>query len=151
MSKRIFVALAVLGALLALSTAGFAQEQAGVSPIQKAIEKYLREGNLRIAEEGPGLKAVPRTDKAEATIIGEVFLVDSTDFLDDGTPFRFVGVESNRPFFQDIFVVCLGGSFNSACGRLREGRRVQFTADVVIIEEGESAGLALLFVKKIKT
>ena len=39
----------------------------------------------------------------------------------------------------------------TACGRLRVGGRVQFTSDLLIIDEGESAGLALLIVKKIKT
>lgn len=111
----------------------------------------MRQAENARGEEGFPLKAVPRNDKAEASVIGTVRLVDSTDFLNDGTPFRIVAVEAKRPVTQNVFVVCLGSSFNSSCGRLITGRRVSFTSDLLIIDEGESAGLALLVVKKLQT
>lgn len=150
---RFRVTLAFAGALLILSGAVFAQQRpAGSSPsIQKALQEYVRQSQGARVEEGSPLKAVSRTDKAEASVIGTVALVDGTDFLDDGTPFRIVVVRSNRPISQNVFVVCLGSSATSTCGRLIEGRRVSFTSDLLIVDEGESAGLALLVAKKVQS
>ena len=134
---------------------GSAAAQASPAPQRDAIAATLS-AYLAAAEAAPSegeapAKAVPRTDKAESVVIGRTVLIGGTDFLDDGTPFRIVAVNSRKPFDQDVFVVCLGSASNTACGRLRTGGRVQFTSDLVILEEGESAGLALLIVKKIKT
>src|SRR5918999_1483762 len=141
MIKRLCVVAAA--ALLAFAVAAEAQQRPTSAAIEKALENYVRQMDVQAEDQGPQLKAVPRTDKAESTVIGEVDLVDATDFLDDGTPFRIVAVFTNRPFSQDIFVVCLGSALNTQCGRLALGRRAQFTADVLVVEEGESAGLAL--------
>ena len=134
---------------------GSAAAQAAPAPdrgaVAAALSAYLASAEATPAEREAPAKAVPRTDKAESVVIGRTVLVDATEFLDDGTPFRIVAVNSRRPFDQNIFVVCLGSALNTACGRLRLGGRVQFTSDLVIVEEGESAGLALLIVKKIKT
>jgi len=119
--------------------------------IAAALSGYLASAEPAPAPGDAPVKAVPRTDKAESVVIGRTALVGSTEFLDDGTPFRIVAVNSRKPFDQNVFVVCLGSSGNTACGRLRVGGRVQFTSDLLIIDEGESAGLALLIVKKIKT
>jgi hypothetical protein len=151
--NRFRVVLAFAGALLVLSGTAFTQQwPSSSSPgLQKALQEYMRQAENARGEEGFPLKAVPRTDKAEASVIGTVKLVDSTDFLSDGTPFRIVAVESKRPVTQNVFVVCLGSSFNTSCGRLIAGRRVSFTSDLLIVDEGESAGLALLVVKKLQT
>jgi hypothetical protein len=151
--NRFRVTLAFAGALFILSGAVFAQQRpVSSSPaIQKALQEYVRQNQGARVEEGIPAKAVSRTDKAEATVIGTVALVDGTDFLDDGTPFRIVAVRSKRPIDQNVFVVCLGGSFNASCGRLTSGRRASFTSDLLIVDEGESAGLALLIVKKLQT
>ena len=134
---------------------GSAAAQAATAPdrdaVAAALSAYLASAEPSPAEGEAPTKAVPRTDKAESVVIGRIVLVGATEFLDDGTPFRIVAVNSRRPFDQDVFVVCLGSSGNTACGRLRLGGRVQFTSDLLIVEEGESAGLALLIVKKIKT
>jgi hypothetical protein len=134
---------------------GSAAAQAAPAPdraaVAAALSAYLASAEAAPAESGAPAKAVPRTDKAESVVIGRTVLVDATDFLDDGTPFRIVAVNSRKPFDQNVFVVCLGSALNTACGRLREGGRVQFTSDLVIVEDGESAGLALIIVKKIKT
>jgi hypothetical protein len=100
-------------------------------------------------DQGPQLKAVPRTDKAEAIVIGSIVFVDSTDFLSDGTPFRIVVAHAKKPFDQDVFIACLGTAFNNSCGRLGLGRRASFTADILVVEDGDSAGLALFVVKKL--
>jgi hypothetical protein len=151
--NRFRVTLAFAGALFILSGAVFAQQRpVSSSPaIQKALQEYVRLNEGARVEEGFPLKAVSRTDKAESTVIGTVSFVDGTDFLDDGTPFRIVVVHSNKPISQDVFVVCLGGSFNSSCGRLLSGKRVSFTSDLLIVDEGDSAGLALLIAKKLQT
>ena len=151
MSKRLCVIL--LGVLLALSSAAVAQQRPAVSSgaVQKALENYLRLADVRPADPDLQLKSVSRTDKAEAVMIGTVDFVDSTSFLDDGTPFRIIAVYAKKPFDQDAFVVCLGSSWNSTCGRLVEGRRVSFTSDVLVIEDGDNAGLALFVVKKLTT
>ena len=151
--NRFRVALAFAGALLVLSGTAFAQQRPSSSSpaLQKALQEYMRQAENARAEEGFPLKAVPRTDKAESTVIGTVVLVDSTNFLDDGTPFRIVVVQSKKPINQNVFVVCLGSSSNTSCGRLITGRRVSFTSDLLIIDEGESAGLALLVAKKLQT
>ena len=134
---------------------GSAAAQAAPAPdrdaVAAALSAYLASAEAAPAEGEAPTKAVPRTDKAESVVIGRTVLVDATEFLDDGTPFRIVAVNSRKPFDQNVFVVCLGSAFNTACGRLRLGGRVQFTSDLLIVEEGESAGLALLVVKKIKT
>jgi hypothetical protein len=151
--NRFRVVLAFAGALLVLSGTAFTQQRPSSSSpgLQKALQEYMRQAENARGEEGFPLKAVPRTDKAEASVIGTVKLVDSTDFLSDGTPFRIVAVESKRPVTQNVFVVCLVSSFNTSCGRLIAGRRVSFTSDLLIVDEGESAGLALLVVKKLQT
>lgn len=151
MSKKIFTVLAL--ALFGFAGIASAQDAAGSKDaLAKALEGYAAQVKAGLPSgEGAVPKAVPRLDKAEATFIGTVLLVDDTDFLDDGTPFRIVAVQARRPIDQFHFIFCLGGSFNSACGRLREGRRVQFTADVLTIEDGDEAGLALFVAKKIKT
>jgi len=142
----------LLGVLFALSSVAMAQQRPDVSSpaVQKALENYLRLADAR-PEPDAQLKVVSRTDKAEAVMIGSVDLVDDTNFLDDGTPFRIVAVYAKKPFDQDAFVVCLGSSWNSTCGRLIEGRRVSFTSDVLVIEDGDNAGLALFVVKKLST
>jgi hypothetical protein len=151
MTKRLCVTL--VAALFALASAAGAQERLTRSgaAIEKALATYLQQMDDRTADPGLQLKAVPRTDKAEAAVIGAVVFVDDTSFLDDGTPFRIVAVHARRPFDQDVFVVCLGSSFNNTCGRLALGRRASFTTDVLVIEDGDSAGLALFVVKRLST
>ncbi len=151
--NRFRVVLALAGALFVVSGTAFAQQRPSSSSpaIQKALQEYIRQAEGTRVDEGFPLKAVSRTDKAESTVIGTVAFVDGTDFLDDGTPFRIVVVESKRPVTQDVFIVCLGSSFNSSCGRLISGRRVSFTSDLLVVDEGESAGLALLVAKKLQT
>jgi hypothetical protein len=151
MSKKIFTTFAL--ALFVLAGAAGAQDAAASKDaLAQALADYATQVKAELRSgEGAVPKAVPRQDKAEATFIGTVALVDATDFLDDGTPFRLVAIDTNRPFDQFHFIFCLGGSFNNSCGRLREGRRVQFTADVLTIEEGDQAGLALFVAKRIKT
>lgn len=151
--NRFRVALAFAGALLVLSGTAFAQQRPSSSSpaLQEALQEYMRQAGNDRGEEGFPLKAVPRTDKAEASVVGTVRLVGATDFLSDGTPFRIVAVEARRPVTQNVFVVCLGSSFNTSCGRLIAGRRVSFTSDLLIIDEGDSAGLALLVAKRIQT
>jgi hypothetical protein len=151
MSRKIFTTLAL--ALFVFAGVAIAQD-AGASKdvLVKALEDYAAKVKADLPSgEGAIPKAVPRTDKAEATFIGTVLLVDDTDFLDDGTPFRIVAVQSRRPEDQFHFVFCLGSSFNSSCGRLIEGRRIQFTADILTLQDGDEAGLALFVAKKIKT
>lgn len=151
--NRFRVALAFAGALLVLSGTAFAQQRPSSSSpaLQKALQEYMSQAEKTRGDEGFPLKAVPRTDKAESTVIGTVVFVDGTDFLDDGTPFRIIVVESKRPLTQDVFIVCLGSSFNNSCGRLALNRRVSFTSDLLVVDEGESAGLALLVAKKLQT
>ena len=146
MPKRTVFVLAVAVLLVAVSAWSQDRDSRRASLV-KAVQAYAKiqgTGSVPVDLE----KAVPRTDKAEAVIIGTVEFVDSVDFLDDGTPFRFVDVEARRPFDQFIPVVCLGTSAVNTCGRLVEGRRVQFTGDLLIDDE---TGLALTVVKKVKT
>lgn len=149
MFKRLIV-LSTLAVTLVTASAALAEEPRSASnqAMEKAFEQYLRRPGVMETIEA---HAVSRTDKAEATIIGKLVLVDDVDFLDDGTPFRLVAIESKRPLLQDVLIFCLGSSAVNTCGRLAEGRRIQFTADVLVIEEGESEGLALFVAKKIRT
>lgn len=151
MTKRLCVML--VGVAFALSGVAGAQERPTHSgaAIEKALINYVRQMDDREADPGLPLKAVPRADKAEAVVVGAVVLVDGTNFLSDGTPFRIVAVHAKKPFDQDVFIACLGSSFNNSCGRLALGRRASFTADVLVVEDGESAGLALFVVKKLAT
>lgn len=151
MTKRLCVVLVIL--LFAFAGAAGAQQRLTPSgaAIEKALENYARQMDRRVVETDVQLKAVPRTDKAEATVIGSIVFVDSTDFLSDGTPFRIVVVHSNKAFNQDVFIACLGTAFNNSCGRLGLGRRASFTADILVVEDGDNAGLALFVVKKLVT
>jgi hypothetical protein len=151
MTKRLCVVLVVM--LFAFAGAAGAQQRLTPSgaAIEKALTEYVRQMDGRIVEQDFQLKAVPRTDKAEASVIGSVVFVDATDFLDDGTPFRIIVVHANRAFNQDVFIACLGSAFNSSCGRLALGRRVSITSDILVIEDGDSAGLALFVVKRLVT
>ena len=140
--------LGVLGGLaLGVASAGAAEvDRAGVVA---ALQAYLASAEPAPSHE-PSAKAVPRTDKAEATIIGSIDFISESDLLDDGTPWRLVVVQSRKPFAQYHYVACVGAAANTACGRLRGGR-VQFTADLVSVQDGEDAGFVLLISKKIKT
>ena len=154
MTKRLCVVLVAM--LFAFTAAANAQQRlTRLTPsgaaIERALENYARQMDGRIVEQDFQLKAVPRTDKAEASVIGSVVFVDATDFLSDGTPFRIIVVHANKAFNQDVFIACLGSAFNSSCGRLALGRRVSITSDILVIEDGESAGLALFVVKKLAT
>ncbi|HEV8581117.1 MAG TPA: hypothetical protein VGX68_18795 [Thermoanaerobaculia bacterium] len=151
MTKRLCVTL--VGVFFALSAVAGAQERPTRSgaAIEKALINYVRQMDEQAADPGLALKAVPRADKAEAIVIGSISFVDGTDFLSDGTPFRIVVVHAKKPFNQDVFIVCLGSSFNNSCGRLALGRRASFTTDVLVIEDGDNAGLALFVVKKLVT
>lgn len=151
MSKRLFSTLAIAGALLATSAVHAEQPLSSRDTTTKAVKLYAAQVKAGLRAEESINKAVPRTDKAEAVFIGFVDFIDGVDFLDDGTPFRIVVVDSNRPFAQFHNIICLGTSAVNTCGRLREGRRVQFTADVLTIEDGAEAGLALFVAKKVKT
>lgn len=151
MSKKLFSTLAVAGALLATSAIHAQQPLSARDSATQAVKLYASQVKAGLRAEESITKAVPRTDKAEAVFIGTVELVDAVDFLDDGTPFRIVAVDSRRPTAQFHFIFCLGNSAVNTCGRLIEGRRVQFTADVLTLEEGDEAGLALFVAKKIKT
>jgi hypothetical protein len=151
MSKKIFTTLA-LALFVFAGVAGAQDAAASKDALTKALEGYAQKVKAELRSgEGAVPKAVPRQDKAEATFIGTVALVDDTDFLDDGTPFRLVAIDANRPVEQFHFIFCLGNSFVNSCGRLIEGRRVQFTSDVLTLEDGDEAGLALFVAKKIKT
>lgn len=149
MSRKSLV-LSVIVTTLFTASAALAEEPRSASnqAMEKAFEQYLRRPGVM---ETIDAHAVSRTDKAEATIIGKLVLVDDVDFLDDGTPFRLVAIESKRPVLQDVLIFCLGSSAVNTCGRLVEGRRIQFTTDVLVVEDGESAGLALFIAKKIRT
>jgi hypothetical protein len=153
MSQRICVAFALVGILVAVAGSAQAQEPPAGSGavIAKALQQYVQARGVEERGEEPQLKAVPRTDKAEAAVIGGVAFVDATDFLDDGTPFRIIAVTANRPFSQEVLVVCLGSSFNASCGRLALGKRVSITSDILVIDSGDNAGLALFIVKKLQT
>lgn len=156
MSKRLFATFALAGALLTVSAATAQEPLSAREGLSKAVERYAAQVKPALRAEDapadrPANKAVPRTDKAEAVFIGVTELVDGVDFLDDGTPFRIVALSARRPIDQFHFVICLGNSAVNTCGRLIEGRRVQFTADVLTIEDGDEAGLALFVAKKVKT
>lgn len=95
-------------------------------------------------------KKVPRTDKAEAQVIGTVLEVDDLHFTSDGTPFLIVALSQNRPVSQFILVVCVGSSAASTCGHLSTGRRAYFTTDLLVIQDGDSAGFPLLVAKRLQ-
>lgn len=151
MSKKIFTTLAL--ALFVFAGVASAQDAAdSKDALTKALQDYAAQVKAALPSgEGVVPKAVPRLDKADATFIGTLELIDDIDFLDDGTPFRIVAIRARRPIDQFHFIFCLGSSFTNSCGRLREGRRIQFTADVLTIEDGDEAGLALFVVKNIRT
>lgn len=151
MSKRSLVMLFAVVALLATSGAVLAQPQSRVDSLSNALKQYARQGgDLGLSDQGPLSKAVPRTDKAEAVVTGVLTFVDGVDFLDDGTPFRIIAVESRRPLTQEVLIFCLGTSAVNTCGRLPFRRRVQVTSDLLALED-EDAGLFLLIAKKIQT
>ncbi|HEY0510875.1 MAG TPA: hypothetical protein VGH73_03165 [Thermoanaerobaculia bacterium] len=99
---------------------------------------------------GPMEKAVPRTDKAEAQIIGAVLQVDDVHFTADGTPFRIIALAQSRPVSQFILVVCLGDTAANTCGRLTLGKRVYFTTDLLVVQTGTNAGFPLLIAKRLQ-
>lgn len=95
-------------------------------------------------------KKVPRADKAEAQVIGAVLEVDDLHFTSDGTPFRIIALSQNRPVSQFILVVCLGSSAATTCGNLSLGRRVFFTTDLLVVQDGDNAGFPLLIAKRLQ-
>jgi hypothetical protein len=147
-----FVAAFAVSCLFAGSA--FAQEASSRhEAIAKALSSYLAAQAADAADqanaEGAPTKAVPRSDKAETAVIGSVSYIGDIDFLSDGTPFRIIAVHARNPFDQDVFVVCLGDRWESTCDRLPYGRRISTTSDVLVVEDGDNAGLALFVVKKL--
>lgn len=138
--------LAVVAGLL--TTAGAVQAQqnghAGKA-LSHALDVYVQHASPQLDVDLQ--KSVSRTDKAEAVVIGSVALVDSIHFLDSGTPFRIVLVSSNKPLSQLVPIICLGSSSVVTCGRLGTGRRVSFTGDLLLDDDG----LALIVAKKLQT
>lgn len=118
--------------------------------VYDAVEAYARGAGEQPIVVGPLEKAVPRTDKAEAQIIGSVLDVDSLNFTSDGTPFRIIALNQNRPVSQFILVVCFGSSSATTCGRLALGKRVYFTADLLVVQDGDNAGFPLLIAKRLQ-
>lgn len=118
--------------------------------VYDAVDVYARSVGEQPIVVGPLEKAVPRTDKAEAQIIGSVLDVDSLNFTSDGTPFRIIALDQNRPVSQFILVVCLGSSSATTCGRLTLGKRVYFTTDLLVVQSGDNAGFPLLIAKRLQ-
>ena len=137
----------VCGLLVAVASAGAADPDR--ASVAAALSEYLAATEPQPSDE-PAAKAVPRTDKAEATIIGSIDWITESGVLDDGTPWRLVVVQSRKPFTQFHWVACVGAKLNAACGQLRGGR-VQFTADLVSVQDGEDTGLVVLVARKVKS
>jgi len=141
--RRFLVALTATGVLLASVTAAQAQERK--PGFEGALQSYVQMNKPGIER---GLeKAVPRTDKAESTVVGVLTFIDSVDFLDDGTPFRLVFVDSKKPLRQEIPIFCLGSSAVNTCGRLGLRRRVSFTSDILVDDDG----FAIFVAKRVQT
>jgi hypothetical protein len=137
---------AVVASLLTMAGAVQAQQNGHASQaLSHALDVYVQHASPRLDVDLQ--KSVPRTDKAEAALIGAVALVDDIHFLSSGTPFRIVIVSSNKPLFQLVPIVCLGSSSVVTCGRLVNGRRVSFTGDLLIDDDG----LAIIVAKKLQT
>jgi hypothetical protein len=131
--------------------ASYAASVHAIDPrIYDAVDSYARNVGEQPIVVGPLEKAVPRTDKAEAQVIGAVLEVDSLNFTSDGTPFRIIALTQNRPVSQFILVVCLGSSSATTCGRLALGKRVYFTTDLVVVQDGDYAGFPLLVAKRLQ-
>ena len=145
MRKGILI-FAMVAGLLTMANAVQAQQKDRIGEsMVRALEDYVQQASPRLDLDLQ--KAVPRTDKAEAVVIGSVALVDDIHFLDSGTPFRIVIVSSNKPLFQLVPIVCLGSSSVVTCGRLRTGRRASFTGDLLLDDDG----LALIIAKRLQT
>jgi len=95
-------------------------------------------------------RRVPAADRADAFVTGKVLVVGDLDFLSDGTPFRIVAVQDRKPILQNVFMTCLGPGFSTACGRLVPGRRVSFNSWILVLQDGDSAGLALLVATRVQ-
>jgi hypothetical protein len=88
----------------------------------------------------PGLeKAVPRTDKATAELIGTVDEVQL--IVSCGQPVAFVWLTVNGiyPFLTPAAVGCAGSLFNT-CAGLRPGTRVRVQAKVVPLPDPSTPG-----------
>ncbi len=143
-------ALFLLSLLILVAGASQAASVRPIDPrVYDLVDQYARQVGEQPIVLGPLEKAVPRTDKAEAQVIGSVLDVDDVNFTSDGTPFRIIAVTQNRPVSQFVLVVCLGSSSVSTCGRLPVGTRVFFTTDVLVLQDGDNAGFALLFAKRL--
>jgi hypothetical protein len=137
---------------LLILTAGVSRA-ASVHVIDPALYDVMDRYAGAIGEQpiiGPLEKKVPKVDKAEGQIIGAVLDVDDLRFTSDGTPFRIIALRQNKPVSQFILVVCIGSSASSTCGNLPVGKRVQFTTDLVVVQDGDNAGFPLLFAKRLQ-
>jgi hypothetical protein len=118
--------------------------------VYDVVDLYAASAGEQPIAIGPMEKKVPRVDKAEAQVIGSVLEVDSLHFTSDGTPFRIVALDQNKPVSQFILVVCFGSSAASTCGNLGVGRRVYFTTDLLVVQDGDNAGFPLLIAKRLQ-
>jgi hypothetical protein len=118
--------------------------------VYDVVDLYAASAGEQPIAIGPLEKKVPRTDKAEAQVIGSVLDIDDLHFTSDGTPFRIIALDQNRPVSQFILVVCLGSSAASTCGNLSLGRRVYFTTDLLVVQDGANAGFPLLIAKRLQ-
>lgn len=154
MTRRSRVATVFVGALTALAFAAAAQERATGAGLKKALEEYRSQTTAGAVDQDPQLNAVPRKDKAEATVVGKVASVGATEFADDGTPFRLVMIRCFRkPDTWEVAVVCFGSAWSASCGRLAKGTRVSITADVFgeVMLGDTLLPFDLLLVKRLQT
>ena len=142
--------LCLVSLMILAASASYAASAHVIDPrIHDAVNRYAQSVGEQPIAVGPLEKKVPKVDKAEATIIGSVLEVDSLDFTSDGTPFRIIALNQNKPVSQFILVVCMGSSSASTCGNLPLGKRVQFTADLLVVQDGDFAGFPLLIAKRL--
>lgn len=142
--------LFLLSLMILATSASYAASVHVIDPkIYDAVDLYAQKAGEQPIAVVPMEKKVPKVDKAEATIIGAVLEVDSLNFTSDGTPFRIIALNQNKPVPQFILVVCLGSSAASTCGALPLGKRVQFTTDLLVVQDGDFAGFPLLIAKRL--
>jgi hypothetical protein len=97
-----------------------------------ALALLVTSAALRSQEALPDFsKKVPRTDKAEVSVVGTVSSVGEIELLEDGTRFRIVEVATAQPLSPVIPVVCMGSTL-TACGRLVPNRRVSVKGDFIV-------------------
>ena len=105
---------------------------------------------VNLSQDQATTKAISRKDLTDASITGPVVAVGDLNFLDDGTPFRVLILETRTWLHQLVPLVCVD-NLATSCGALHVNQRIATTNNIFAFQDGEFEALSLFYVRVLRT